>query len=232
MIADAKLAAEEAKKKEAEAVKAAEIAVQKVAEAKKAADDAESKSNILKEVAATPAADAAGKNDALVEKAASPNSEAIKEPVKPEAAQPAAGAAVKDADELKKKLETHEKLIVKMHQKIQDYEKEKDAKKEVPITNMDGREENPKPLGLKPAAAADPAAAAVAANSASASAVNGNSAPAAAELKSAGDVRANLPVKTENLKETAVKMAAKEKQSEEADLWSEHKIGRIKRQIS
>lgn len=221
VIADAKLAAEEAKKKEAEAVKAAEIAVQKVAEAKKAAYDAESKNNILKEVAATTAPDAAGKNDTPVEKAASPDSEAIEESVKPEAAQPAAGVAVKDADELKKKLETHEKLIVKMHQKIQDYEKEKDAKKEVPITNMDGRKENPKPLGLKAVAAADPAAAAASVNSAPASAVDLNSAPSAAKLKSTGGVRANLPVdvvKTENLKETVEKMAAKEKQSEDADL--------------
>jgi len=66
-----------------------------------------------------------------------------------------------EKEDLKKKLETHEKLIVQMHQKIQDFEKEKaheggkeaaaaaavetDAKKE----DKSAGNGNPKPLGLK-----------------------------------------------------------------------------------
>lgn len=179
VIADAKLAAEEAKKKEEEAHKAAELAVQKVLEAKEAAIDAELKMAVLKEVAASSAPDAANKDYvgkpvaaavAVVETAPEKAIESLKHapevvPGQPEVAQPVAGnaddaAAAKKAaaeaqqstdekDALKKKLETHEKLIVKMHQKIQDIEKENEAKKEVP--QVEEKKENPKPLGLKAA---------------------------------------------------------------------------------
>merc|ERR1712087_971491 len=45
-------------------------------------------------------------------------------------------------------------LIVKMHQKLQDIDKENEAKKEIPAVKVEEIKDNPKPLGLKAVAAA------------------------------------------------------------------------------